>query len=140
MDPRRRAQLADAVQEAPASARGLTDGLKVNPVSVTKHGWRTLKIKCLVLSQVSGYVRGAFKAGVTPLKNMLIVRTKTTDINLEMELSASEEGDLQYVQQVLEPSQPPAPCNYLLFFQISLWHAPLEKGVQVEFAIAASNQ
>ena len=96
--------------------------------------------------QVSGYVRGAFKAGVTPLKNMLIVRTKTTDINLEMELSASEEGDLQYVQQVLEPSQPPAPCNYLLylsyvcFFQISLLHALQEEGVQVEFVIAASNQ
>ena len=49
MDPRPRAQLADAVQEAPVSARGLTDGLKVNPVSVTKHGWRTLLIKWLVL-------------------------------------------------------------------------------------------
>merc|ERR1712126_17733 len=99
MDPRPHAQLADAVREAPASARGLTDGLRV-----------------------SGYVPGAFKVGVTRLKNMLIVRTKTTDINLEMELSASEEGDLQYV------------------LQISLWHALQEEGVQVEFAIAASNQ
>ena len=80
MDPRPRAQLADAVQEAPVSARGLTDGLKVNPVSVTKHGWLTLQIKCLVLLKVSGYVRGAFKEGVTRLKNMLTVRTKKTTI------------------------------------------------------------
>jgi len=77
MDPRPRARPAEEVREAPASARGLTDGLKV-----------------------SGYVRGAFKVGVTRLKTMLIVRTKTMDISLEMELSASEEGDLQYVLQI----------------------------------------
>ena len=68
--------------------------------------------------KVSGDVHGAGKAGAILVKNMLNVRTKKMDINLEMELGASIKGGIQYALQVpmtSEPSQPNAPfCFYLL--------------------------
>jgi len=87
------------VQEEPASVIGLQDGL-----------------------MVSGDVHGAGKAGAILVKNMLNVRTKKMDINLEMELGASIKAGIQYA------------------LQTNLLNAPLDVGVLEEFAIATSIQ
>ena len=85
-------------------------------------GKRFITKKIPLFLKASGHVHGAGRAGAILVKNMLNVRTKKMDINLEMELGASIKGGIQYALQVpmtSEPSQPNAPFYFYLLKLLS---------------------